>query len=331
MISVTLYTRSDCHLCEQTKADLEALQDQYTHQLVEIDIDSDEGLRKAFGNHVPVVEVGPYQKKAPITRQELMITLGATIDRDKRLQSLENPKHKARKKRAQPITRADRVSFWFSNHYLWVLNLAVFIYVGLPFLAPVLIRAGAKTPAVAIYRTYGLVCHQLAFRSWFLFGDQPAYPREAAGVEGLVSFGEATNLSEGGQGTDLLAARQFIGNERVGYKVAFCERDVSIYAAILLFGLIYAITGRRLPALPWYLWIIFGIGPIGLDGFSQFLSQSPFNLWSYRESTPFLRALTGGLFGLMTAWFGYPLVDETMQDARKMLLVKFAGLKNDLA
>jgi uncharacterized membrane protein len=109
--------------------------------------------------------------------------------------------------------------------------------------------AGAKSPANLIYRSYGFVCHQLAFRSWFLFGEQVAYPRVAASVAGIESFGSATGLSEGNSSVDMLAARNFIGNDEVGYKVAFCERDVAIYAAILLFGLIYAFSGRRLPAL----------------------------------------------------------------------------------
>ena len=75
--------------------------------------------------------------------------------------------------------------------------------------------------------------------------------------------------------------------------------------------------------LPWYLWILIGIIPIGLDGFSQLLSQPPLELLPYRESTPFLRALTGALFGFMTAWFGYPLVAEAMEDARKLMSSKW--------
>jgi uncharacterized membrane protein len=327
MITVTLFTRADCHLCDQTKADLEGLQSKYPHRLVEVDVDSDQSLQRKYGEILPVVEVGPYRKKAPISQKDLMITLGAAVDREKHLQSIVGTAEGVQAKRSRQITRSDRFSFWFSKNYVWVLNLAVFIYVGLPFLAPVLMVAGAKTPANLIYRSYGFVCHQLAFRSWFLFGEQVAYPREAAGVPGIESFGSATGLSEGNSSFDLLTARNFIGNDEVGYKVAFCERDVAIYAAILLFGLIYAFSGRRLPALPWYLWVLVGMAPIGLDGFSQLLSQPPFGLWAYRESSPFLRTLTGGLFGFTTAWFGFPLVNETMQDARRALLVKFRRLE----
>ena len=97
----------------------------------------------------------------------------------------------------------------------------------------------------------------------------------------------------------------------------------------MFFGIIFALSGRRLPALPWYLWIAIGVAPIGLDGFSQLLSQPPFELWAYRESTPLLRTLTGALFGLATAWFGIPLVEETMEDTRKTLMVKIKRLDPD--
>jgi uncharacterized membrane protein len=98
-----------------------------------------------------------------------------------------------------------------------------------------------------------------------------------------------------------------------------------------LFTLIYAATGRRLPKLHWLIWVLIGLGPIGLDGFSQLFSQIPStfiqSFLPYRESTPFLRTLTGFLFGFSTAWFMFPLIEETMVDTRKMLSKKFAILK----
>ena len=104
-----------------------------------------------------------------------------------------------------------------------MINLAVAIYVGLSFLAPILMNAGATGPATLIYRGYGFVCHQLAYRSWFLYGDQVAYPRAAAQVDELDTYAEATGFSEAGSNAELLAARAFLGNEEVGYKVAFAS------------------------------------------------------------------------------------------------------------
>jgi uncharacterized membrane protein len=135
-------------------------------------------------------------------------------------------------------------------------------------------------------------------------------------------------LGESNDAADVYAARQFIGNETVGYKVALCERDVAIYGSIFIFGLIFSATGRRIKALPWYLWVLFGLVPIAFDGLSQILSQPPFAFLSYRESTPLLRIITGTLFGVTTAWFGYPMVEQTMADTREMMKNKRERLEN---
>ena len=327
MISVVLYTRADCHLCDEVKEALASLQEERPHELIEIDIDLDPSLKAKYGDEVPVVQIGPYLRKAPITRQDLYVTLSAAQDRENQLTELDDPKFKSRKARAAAISRGDRLSLWISNHYLLAINLLILLYVGLPFLAPVLMKVGWTAPAGVIYKGYSFVCHNLSYRSWFLFGEQAAYPRAAAGVEGLATFAEATGMSEGNSTREVFAARAYVGDETVGYKVAFCERDVAIYLGILFFGLLYAATRRRIPPLHWTLWIVIGLGPVGLDGFSQLLSQPPFEWWMYRESTPFLRTLTGAIFGFMTAWYGFPIVDETMQDAKRALLVKFKRLE----
>lgn len=334
LLNVTLFSREKCHLCVQVERDLEAMQDKYPHQLFVIDIDEDLALQKAYGFDIPVVQVGPYTLKAPIDPKRLAVTLGAASDRKRLLEEEGDKAYKKRVKRGQEMTQGDRFSMWISKHYLLIFNLFVLLYVGLPFLAPVLLKVGVEAPAGMIYRLYGGLCHQLSYRSWFLFGEQPIYPRGAAGFEGFLTFNEATGLDEHGW----VDARNFLGTAYTGYKVALCQRDVAIYAAILMFGLLFGITGRKIKPLPFLAWIIIGIVPIGIDGVSQLVSQlfaglsfdflDPFlNFFSYRESTPFLRTLTGFLFGFSTAWFGYPLVEETMQEARRLLATKKARLE----
>lgn len=321
MITVTLYTKKNCSLCDTALADLKALAEKIPHNLALVDIDEHSDLRPAFAERVPVLQVGPYTLDAPFDRQKIEMTLSAAQDRQQQI--ADDPEHQARLQRGAEMSTSDRITHWITRHYLALINLFLFLYVGLPFLAPVLMNAGQPTLARPIYTVYGAVCHQMAFRSWFLFGEQPAYPRAAAKVPGLITYRQATGLSE----EDLLGARHFIGNEQMGYKVAFCERDVAIYAAMLLFGLIFAVSGRRLPALPWYIWLVIGLGPIALDGFTQLFSQIPgWGLWAYRESTPFLRTLTGALFGFTTGWFGIPLFEESMEETRVFLASKQARL-----
>ncbi|MCL4271920.1 MAG: DUF2085 domain-containing protein, partial [Anaerolineales bacterium] len=193
-----------------------------------------------------------------------------------------------------------------------------------------LMKLGAETPANLIYRMYKPLCHQFGFRSFFLYGEQPFYPLAEAGMTGYKTFEEVSgipNLDDPYSFTRF-EARNYIGDETVGFKVALCERDVAIYLAIMGFGVVYGLTGRRLKSLHWMLWLLIGIGPIGLDGFSQLFSQFNWEwlnaLVPYRESTPFLRVLTGALFGLATAWFAYPNIEDSMSETRQYYMKKFA-------
>ena len=222
----------------------------------------------------------------------------------------------------------DRIFYTLARRWLLFINLAVGIYVGLPILAPVLMNAGITGPANLLYRAYSPMCHQLASRSFFLFGEQPAYPRAIAGssltpieafMPDIPEFAEAS-ADPAQWSTFLLPARAFRGNEQMGYKMALCQRDIGIYLSILVGGLIYGIVRRRGPVkpLPFWLFLIIGLGPIALDGFSQLFSQmfvglgleSLTNLFPLRESSPLLRSLTGVIMGLSVVWLIYPRLDD---------------------
>jgi uncharacterized membrane protein len=69
------------------------------------------------------------------------------------------------------------------------------------------------------------------------------------------------------------------------------------------------------------------LGPIGLDGFSQLLGQTGWAIFDWiplRESTPMFRVVTGGLFGLTSAWFGYPYMEESIKENRREMQLKQA-------
>ncbi len=319
MIQVTLFSRKDCHLCVQVQADLESLQGEYPHDLVIVDIDSRDDLASKYTFDVPVVEAGSFTLKAPITRAELahalaMVDANAPFDKN-----IIKPPVSGTNQSNAIWTKSDSFTYWFSKHYMLVFNSFFLLYITLPFLAPVMMKVGAPRPAALIYRIYGMVCHQLSYRSLFLFDSQLVYPRASAGLEGFLTYHQATGLGESNEVEDVFAARQFIGNPTIGYKVALCQRDIAIYGSIVLFGILFAVTGRRMRAIPWYLWVLFGLIPIGIDGLSQLLSQPPFSILPYRESIPFFRLMTGALFGFTTAWFGYPMIEQAMADSREMM------------
>lgn len=324
MIEVTLYSRANCDLCKEAESLLRELQKNVRHNLTIVDVEKDPVLVEVYGKRIPVIEVGPYHLDAPFNVQQILMTLEAAKDRFRINGDERDVTHLARPHSYKPMNTSDKLSLWITKHYMLLFNIFILIYIGLPFLAPLFVKAGMTVPASLIYRGYSFMCHQLAFRSWFLFGEQAFYPRQAAGLKGLISYEQATGL----RADDLITAHNFIGNDQLGYKVALCERDIAIYSGILLFGLIFSITGRHFPILPWWVWIVIGIAPIGADGGSQIISQLPVGIINriipYRESTPLLRTITGGLFGIMTAWFAYPLVEFSMKESRIMLAAKFS-------
>jgi uncharacterized membrane protein len=323
MITVTLYLKANCDACQQAIDDLTEINETIPHQLAIVDLDRQPELGTAVGAILPVVEVGPYRLRPPFSKSDLRATLGAARDRANAYQAVGDTNYQERLARGQRETGADRATAWFSSHYMLVFNLIFVIYIGLPFLAPVLMKVGADLPATIIYKVYRPLCHQLAYRSWFLFGEQPAYPRALAQVAGLVSFEQATGIDS----LNVPASQNFIGNPTLGYKVAICERDVAIYGSILLFGLIFSATHGRLKSFPWYLWVLIGIIPIAVDGFSQLPSLLDYS-WlkglPIRESTPLLRTITGFLFGFTTAWFGYPYIEDSMRETRLLMARKHA-------
>jgi uncharacterized membrane protein len=67
-------------------------------------------------------------------------------------------------------------------------------------------------------------------------------------------------------------------------------------------------------------WVIIGIVPIAIDGGTQLLGSLPFLSAISRESTPFLRTLTGGLFGIMNVFFAYPYLQESMAETIATIL-----------
>lgn len=311
---------------ERIKIDLTTLQGEFPHELHIIDIDREDILQEEFKEKAPVLDVGMFRLLAPFDRDEIRFAFTKANERLEEAKAKGNDVTVRRITQPMEMTKTDRFSRWFSTHYMVIMNLFTFLYLFFAFLAPVFMKVGLETPARIIYKAYSPLCHQLAFRSFFLFGEQAYYPRELAGMEGVITYGQATGFDE----FDLDTARDFVGTDAMGYKIALCERCIAIYGSILFFGVLFTLTCKKIPPLPWYLWIVFGLGSIGLDGFSQLLSQTGLAIFDWlplRESTPFLRTLTGGLFGLATAWFGYPYLEESVQENRREMRLKHAIVK----
>lgn len=205
-----------------------------------------------------------------------------------------------------------RFVYWLSRHWLALANSFVLLYVGVPFLAPLFMRIGWVGPARVIYTLYSALCHQLAFRSWFLFGEKLVYTRE--------EFVAHLGLADQDWVTQFDQARRFLGDETLGWKIALCQRDLAIYLAMLLAGLVFVYLRRRraIQSMSFVWFVLIGIIPIGLDGGSQFLSLLV-PAFPARESVWQLRTLTGALFGFSIIWLAYPHIEQGMQEVQEEL------------
>ncbi|MBW6472300.1 MAG: DUF2085 domain-containing protein [Anaerolineaceae bacterium] len=291
-----------------------------------IDISDSEDLIKKYADISPYVKVGPYTISGEIFESNLRMTILAAKDRERQLTEVGDDQYQQRIEAGKKITNLDKVSLWLSKSYIWLMIFFLSLYVGLPFLAPYLLKTGAQLPANIIYTIYKPLCHQLAFRSWFIFGEQPYYPRSAAGIEGVITYEEISNQPV----INIREAQKFKGNDFTGYKVALCQRDVAIYASMLFFGLLFVLSGRKIKSIKWYVWVLIAIVPIGFDGFSQLpgLMSSLPDWLPVRESNPTLRTLTGSLFGFFTAWYLFPLIEESMAETRTIITEKIKYIKS---
>ncbi len=220
---------------------------------------------------------------------------------------MTSPEQSQNPQRRQPVTGrtrdlvilADKAIFRLAKHWLALINLFWGLYVGLPILAPVFMDAGWTGPAKVIYTIYRPACHQRPERSYFIGGPDFVYS-----VEELEAAGVETG-----------AFSREIGNEAVGWKVAFCERDVAIYGTLFLGGLAYGLVRRRLGdwKMPFLYYLVFLV-PMGVDGVVQ--------LFTSYESDFLMRTITGVIFGIGSVIFAYPYLEEGFGDVRRTLTRK---------
>ncbi len=228
---------------------------------------------------------------------------------------------------ARFILSVDRFALNLGQHWLLYLNLGLGVLVLAPFVAPALMSIGATLPAQAIYLFYSFLCHQLPERSYFLFGPKISY-----------SFAEIGRVWPY---EDMLTLRQFIGTADIGWKVAWSDRMVSLFGGLWVGGLLYALPRKRLPRLSPIVWLLLGVLPLFLDGAShavndvlaglsgtgfrdtnawlQFLTGNIFPATFYAGDgvgsfNNLMRNVTGALFGLLTVWFIYPLIEPAMRE-----------------
>lgn len=226
----------------------------------------------------------------------------------------------------RPASPIERLSYSIFTNWWWMLVAGMSLLVLAPFLAPLFMQIGWTAPANLIYFVYSFLCHQLPERSFFFFGPQAMY-----------SLGE---LQQAGADTsNMLTLRKFTGSVELGWKTAWSDRMVWMYAAMLFFGLIWRPVRNKVKALPWWGLVVLLL-PMALDGTTHFISDLAGMGQGFRASNEWLEVLTGSAFpasfyagdalgsfnswmrfltgfsfGLGVIWFGFPIVDEMMKNS----------------
>jgi uncharacterized membrane protein len=194
-------------------------------------------------------------------------------------------------------------------------------WVILPWLAPVLIHYGRTDAGKTIYFVYSVFCHQLPERSYFLFGRQAMY-----------SLSEVRSVWK--DTLNPMVLRAFIGNEAMGWKVAWSDRMVSFYTSIWLMALAWLPFRRKIRPLPWWGFALLLL-PMVLDGGTHAISDFSGLGRGFRDSNAWLltltnnslplayagdalgsfnswaRLITGVLAGIGIVWFVFPHLESS--------------------
>lgn len=230
--------------------------------------------------------------------------------------------------------KANRLVYWLSRHWLLVFTVTWGMFIGLPFLAPMFMKAGWSDAARIIYFIYSLECHQLPQRSFFLFGPKMMYS-----LPEIQAAWQPTN--------NPFILRQFIGNAEMGWKVAWCERTTWWYGSIWIGALIYGFIRGRLSSLQLSAFILSAL-PMALDGGTHFISDLAGIGSGFRDNNAWLATLTHNIFptafymgdalgsfnswmrlttgvvlGLTVVWYAFPQIEATMNQMAHMIEFKF--------
>jgi uncharacterized membrane protein len=172
-----------------------------------------------------------------------------------------------------------------------------------PFLSPVLFSMNPDSVvAKNIQNIYTLFCHQRPQSSLFLFGGENSQHFYTLEELKELSFVPKDSLVSSGAG--------YWGNEEIGYKVAYCIRDIGIYSALSLIGLLLVIfmnVKKKIVKVHWSV-ILFLMLPMALDGIFQFFVMFFDISWipeAYLLSM-IKKLITGALFGIGGALLIFP-------------------------
>lgn len=211
---------------------------------------------------------------------------------------------------------------WIGDHWFETFLILYGLWVFAPFLAPLFMQIGWTGAGKAIYFIYSFFCHQLPERSLFLFGERTMYSLS----EIQAAWQDTINP---------MILRQFIGNEMMGWKIAWSDRMISFYTSVWLFAVAWYPLRRNIKPISWW-GFMFLLLPIALDGGTHAVSDLAGIGQGFRDTNAWLavltnnslpgtfyagdalgsfnsimRFLTGFLAGLGVVWLVFPFFFQT--------------------
>lgn len=211
---------------------------------------------------------------------------------------------------------------WISNHWFATFLIIYGIWVWLPFLAPILMKLGLTTAGNMVHFIYSFFCHQLPERSFFFFGEKTMYSL----AEIQAAWQDTANP---------MILRKFIGNEAMGWKIAWSDRMISFYTSVWLFALAWWPLRRKLKPISWWVFALLLL-PMITDGSTHAVSDLRGIGLGFRDTNQWLvsitnnalsptfyagdalgsfnswaRLISGLLAGLAIVWLAFPYIYQS--------------------
>lgn len=149
---VTFYTMPDCPPCEATRRILNRYAPEYDLIVEEVNILSKKSLYDAYHGKVPVVGIQDGnlgRLEAPIEEAQLHVHLEIA-------RRTASPSARVGQQKEQREPSIDRLASYIGRHWLRLVTVALGLFVGLPWLAPVFAALGWWGLADPIYTAYAV-------------------------------------------------------------------------------------------------------------------------------------------------------------------------------
>lgn len=171
---------------------------------------------------------------------------------------------------------------WIGTHGFESFLIVYGIWVFLPYFAPVFMQIGWTGAGKAIYFIYSFFCHQLPERSFFIFGEKTMYS-----LHEIQSVWQNT--------INPMILRQFVGDESMGWKIAWSDRMISFYTSVWFFVVLWYPIRRKIKTLTWWGFILLLL-PIAIDGGTHMISDFAGIGQGFRDTNQWLIALTNNSY-----------------------------------